>query len=170
MRKGALLVLLSVAVLAYFPHAALAQTGGHGHGNPPASSAGMGSREMSMKKGGTQSVSVEDLRITFEVMDMSEHMAMPGMQGTPQHSASEHSQSHALMVTIQDSASKEIISDAKIRYTITSPSGPKETGKMEWSGDRYTGGFSPKGKGVYQVQLMIDSGGMEREARFTHKM
>jgi hypothetical protein len=84
------------------------------------------------------------------------------------HGKAEHSQSHMFMVTLQDTASKEIISDAKVAYTILSPSGRKETGKLEWSGDHYGGGFSPKEKGTYQVLLMIEGGGMEREAKFTY--
>ena len=31
------------------------------------------------------------------------------------------------------------------------------------------GGFTPKEKGTYQVQLKIESGGMERGAKFTYE-
>jgi hypothetical protein len=73
------------------------------------------------------------------------------------------------MVTLQDTASKEIISDAKVMFSVSSPSGAKESGKLDWSGDHYGGGFSPKEKGAYQVQLRIEGGGMEREATFTYE-
>ena len=116
----------------------------------------------------TQTATVEGLQITFEVMDMSAHMSMPGMKGSMQHGSSEHSTSHAIMVKVQDTASKEIISDAKVRYTLIGPSGEKESGNLVWSGDHYGGGFSPREKGAYQVQLMIERGGMDREAKFTY--
>jgi len=73
------------------------------------------------------------------------------------------------MVTVQDTASKEIISDAKVMCAILSPSGKKETVKLEWSGDHYGADFSPKEKGAYRIQIMIESGGMEREANFQYE-
>lgn len=91
------------------------------------------------------------------------------MKGSPQHGAPEHSQSHVLMIKAQDTGSKEIISDAKMQFRLIRPSGEKESGKLAWSGDHYGGGFSPKEKGAYQFQLMIESGGMEREAKFTYE-
>ena len=54
--------------------------------------------------------------------------------------------------------------DAKLIYTIISPSGGKETGKLDWSSDHYGRGYDDREKGVYQVQLKIESGGMERKA------
>jgi hypothetical protein len=112
----------------------------------------------------SQSVTIEGLKITFEVMSMEEHMKMASMQG-----AMDHSKRQFLMVTVQDTASKEIMSDAKISFIVIGPAGEKETGKMDWSGDHYAGGFNPKEKGAYQVQLKIESGGMEREVKFTYE-
>jgi len=57
-----------------------------------------------------------------------------------------------------------------VQYTFIRPSGQKETGTLVWSGDHYGGGLSPKEKGIYQFQLMIESGGMEREAKFTYEL
>jgi len=111
---------------------------------------------------------VDGYKITLEVMDMSAHMAMPGMKGASM-SGMEPSQSHVLMVTVQDMASKEILSDAKIKYALVSPSGKQETGKLEWSGDHYGAAFGPREKGAYEVQLTIESGGMERVAKFQYK-
>lgn len=177
MSKKVVLVFLSGLLAAFFSGAAMAQQGGGGHGSPSSASPGMGSHEMSMKSQSVPSLTVEGYKITFDVMDMSMHMAMPGMKGmsmpgmkgNPQQGGSEQSKSHVIMVTVQDTASKEIISDAKVVYAILSPSGGKETGKLEWAGDYFGGGFSPKEKGNYQVQLMIESGGMEREAKFTYE-
>ncbi len=152
-----------------FSDLAMAQHGGHSHGGATTPSQQTGkSHEMGMKSNPTQSVTVEGFKVTLEIMDMSAHMSMPGMKGSPMH-GSEHSQSHALMIKIQDTASKEIISDAKVQYTLVRPSGEKETGKLVWSGDHYGGGFSPKERGAYQIQLMIESGGMEREAKFAYE-
>jgi hypothetical protein len=95
---------------------------------------------------------------------------MQTMKGNPAPGESDHAKSHAIMVMIQDTASKEIITDAKVNYTLVSPSGAKETGKLDWSGDHFGRGFNPKEKGPYQVQLQIESGGMEREAEFTWKL
>lgn len=115
-----------------------------------------------------QSQTVEGFKITFEIMDMTAHMQH--LKTSKGHGESAHSQSHTFMVAIQDTASKEIISDAKVRYTIISPAGEKETGELKWSGDHYGGGFSPKEKGTYRVQLRVESGGMEREATFSYQI
>jgi hypothetical protein len=176
MGKRVLGVFLSGLLVASFSGVAMAQHS-HGHGGSSTASPGMSSHEMPMESRTAQSVTMEGYKITFEVMDMSAHMAMsgmkgmsmPGMKGNLQQGGSEQSKSHVIMVTVQDTASKEIISDAKVTFTILSPSGGKETGKLEWAGDYFGGGFSPKEKGSYQVQLMIESGGIEREAKFTYE-
>ena len=162
-------VLLSGFLSVLFSGVALAQHS-HGHGSPSSSTSSMGSsHQMPMGKEAVQSTIAEGWKIGFEVMSMEAHMAMAGMKGHSQHSASASSPSHSIIVTIQDTASKELISDAKVAYTILSPSGKKETGKVEWSGDHYGGDFNPTEKGQYQVQVMIESGGMEREAKFTYE-
>lgn len=168
MANKVLVVCFSVLWAAFLSSAAIAQHGGHGHGGSSTPSPGMASHEMPMKSRTGQSMIAEGFKITFDIMDMSTHMAMPGMKGKAVHGA-EHSKSQAMMVTVQDTASKEIISDAKVTYTILSPSGNKETGKLEWSGDHYGADFSPKEKGAYRVQIMIQSGGMEREAKFQYE-
>jgi hypothetical protein len=48
--------------------------------------------------------------------------------------------------------------------------GTKETGKLDRPGDLYGPSFSPKEKGNYQLQWVIERGGMEREAKFTFKL
>jgi hypothetical protein len=160
---------LVLVFMCFFPGIALAQhKHDHGGSSPAASPKGT-SQEMQMGNQPVQAITVEGFKVTFEVMDMSMHMSMPGMKGNPPHGASEHSQSHALMVKVEDTASKEIISDAKVQYTLIRPSGGKETGKLVWSGDQYGEGFSPKETGIYQFQLMIESGGMEREAKFAYE-
>jgi hypothetical protein len=141
----------------------------HGHGTPPASADKKGeSQRTSPSKSNAQSITVEGMKITFEVMSMEEHMQH--LKTTQGHGQGDHSQTHSFMVSLQDTASKEILSDAKVQYTISSPQGGKETGKLTWSGDHYGGGFSPKDKGTYQVQLKIESDGMEREAKFSYEM
>ncbi len=167
MGKKIILILLSGFLAAFIPGIAVAQHQ-HGHESPPAAPQKGTSHDMHKADKPVQTATVEGLKISFEVMDMSAHMSMPGMKGSSQHGSSEHSKSHAIMVKVQDTASKEILSDAKVRYTLIRPSGEKETGNLVWSGDYYGGGFSPKEKGAYQVQLMIESGGMEREAKFTY--
>jgi len=169
MGKRLVLVLLCGFLTAFFPGVAMAQHS-HGHGSPSPSTSSMGSsHQMPMGKEAVQSTTAEGWKIGFEVMSMEAHMAMPGMKGHSQHSAPTSSPSQSLMVTIQDTASKEIISDAKVAYTILSPLGKKETGKLDWSGDHYGGDFNPTEKGQYQVQVMIESGGMEREAKFAYE-
>ncbi len=169
MSKKVVLIFLSGLLVACFSGVAMAQHGGHMHGGPSSTSPKAGpSQEMPMKMRIAQAATIEGYKVTFEVMDMSMHMSMPSMKGNPMHGA-DHSKSQAIMVKVQDTASQEIISDAKVGYTLISPSGEKETGILEWSGDHYGGSFSPKEKGTYQVQLKIESGGMEREAKFTYE-
>ena len=156
---------------------AMAQHGqGHGgmdmsaHGSTSTQGSGSHSMAMSMKDRPVQSVSVDGFKISLDVMDMSMHTSMQKMKGNPAPGDSDVSKSHAIMVVIQDTASKEIITDAKVNYTLISPSGAKETGKLDWSGDHYGQSFNPKEKGAYQVQLNIENGGMEREAIFTNNL
>ena len=167
-KEFAFLFLFTLLAFTFSP-VAMAQHGGHGHAGTTAPSPQTGkSHDMGMKSSPAQSVTVEGFKVSLEVMDMSAHMNMPGMKASPQHGES-HSQSHALMVTLQDTASKEIISDARVSFSILSPSGKKENGKMEWSGGHYGGGFSPREKGTYQVELKIESGGMERDAKLSYE-
>ena len=169
MGKRVVSVLLCAFLMAFFSGVAMAQHS-HGHGSPSSPTSSMGSaHQMPMEKEAVQSTIAEGWKIGFEVMSMEAHMAMPGMKGHSQHSASASSPSQSVMVTIQDTASKEIISDAKVAYTVLSPSGKKEPGKLAWSGDHYGGDFNPTEKGQYQVQVMIEGGGMEREAKFTYE-
>jgi hypothetical protein len=168
MGKKVLLLFLAFFWAACFSGAVMAQHD-HGHGEAVSSPEKGKPAEMSMKSGPVQSATVEGWKVTLEVMSMGEHMKHMQMAKGGSHGEAEHSKSHMFMVRVQDTASKEIISDAKVAYTVLNPSGGKETGKLEWSGDHYGAGFSPKEKGTYQVQLMIESGGMEREAKFTYK-
>lgn len=136
----------------------------HGQGAPAVKSPA--SKEAAGSKSGAQTATVEGFKITIEIMGMEEHMKH--LKSTQGHGEREHSQSHSFMVSVQDTASKEIISDAKIQYTLTAPTGAKETGALKWSGDHYGGGFSPKEKGKYQIAIKVESGGMIREARFQY--
>ena len=164
--KLTIIILMGFFGVAY-AGVAIAQHG-HDHGRSGAApSQKTTPREEAGSKGKAQSVNAEGLKVTLEVMSMGEHMKHAAKGGS--HGDADHAKSHSIMVTIQDKASREIISDAKVQYTLTSPSGGKETGKLEWSGDHYAGGFSPKEKGAYQVQLRIEGGGMEREATFTYE-
>ena len=160
--------ILSWFMVAFLASGAIAQHK-HEHGSAPAPTTQKAQgHEMAMKGGPAQSATVEGYKITLEVMDMSAHMSMPGMKGSSMDAAA-HGKSHALMVTVQDIASKEIISDARIQSILTTPTGVKENGKLEWSGDHYNGSFSPKEKGNYQIELKIESGGTERIAKFAYE-
>jgi len=140
----------------------------HGHSAPATpSSKKPGAIESSSTKLTTQNITVDGYKITFDVMSMEEHMKH--LKATQGHGAGDHSKTHSFMVTVQDTASKEIISDAKVQYLLSAPGGGKETGNLTWSGDHYGGGFTPKEKGIYQVQLKIEGGGMERGAKFTYE-
>ncbi len=157
---------------------ALAQQG-HGHGGMDMSSQGgmsshgsggsSHSMSMSMKDRPVLTATVEGFKITLDVMTAEEHMKMAKAHGAHQ-GGTEHAKSHHFVVTVQDTASKEIISDAKVMFAVQSPSGEKQTGKLNWVGDHYGGDIDLKGKEDYGVSVMIESGGMEREAKFTYKL
>jgi hypothetical protein len=168
MRKRLGLVFLSVLSLIFFSGAAVAQHS-HDHGAPSKAVPKKAAPQEAREKSSAQTLNVEGLKITFEVMAMDEHMQHIQAAKGGSHGDADHAKSHSIMITIQDKASREIISDAKVQYTLTRPSGGKESGKLDWSGDHYGGGFSPKEKGAYQVQLRIEGGGMEREATFTYE-
>lgn len=140
----------------------------HGQGVPEAPAGKKpGAKEASTSKSTTQNLTVDGYKITFDVMSMEEHMKH--LKTTRGHGEGDHSKTHSFMVTLQDTASKEIISDAKVQYLLSAPGGGKETGNLIWSGDHYGGGFTPKDKGTYQVQVKIESGGTERGGRFTYE-
>ena len=168
MVKRLVLVFLSGVMLIFFSGAAVAQHS-HDHGAPSKAVPKKAAPQEAREKSSAQTLNVEGLKITFEVMAMDEHMQHIQAAKGGSHGDAEHSKGHSIMVTIQDTASKEIISDAKVMFAVSSPSGAKESGKLDWSGDHYGGGFSPKEKGAYQVQLRIEGGGMEREATFTYE-
>jgi hypothetical protein len=168
MRKRLGLVFLSVLSLIFFSGTAVAQHG-HDHGAPSKAAPKKAASKEARVKSSARTLNVEGLMITFEVMAMDEHMQHIQAAKGGSHGDADHAKSHSIMITIQDKASREIISDAKVQYTLTRPSGGKESGKLDWSGDHYGGGFSPKEKGAYQVQLRIEGGGMEREATFTYE-
>lgn len=138
----------------------------HSHGAPTASK-GTGAKDSTPAEGSAQTVILEGVKISLEVMNMGDHMKHT-TKGSA-HSEADHSKSHSLMVTIQDVASKEIISDAKVTFVILGPSGRKDSGKLTWSGDHYGAGVEWKEKGKYQIQLRMESGGMEREAKFSYE-
>ena len=157
--------ILAGLFLVFFSGVALAQHG-RGHG-APAASKGTGGEDSTPAKGSAQTVTLEGLKVSLEVMNMGDHMKHT-TKGSA-HSEADHSKSHSLMVTIQDVASKEIISDAKVTFVISGPSGRKDSGKLTWSGDHYGAGVEWKEKGKYQIQLQMESGGMEREAKFSYE-
>ncbi len=160
--------LVGAGILGFlFSSAAIAQHG-QGHGSKPSSTPHKAAAPEKEKKA-VQSVTLEGWKIIFEVMGTEEHRKHLPAGKAGSHGDADHAKSHSIMVTIQDKASREILSDAKVQYTLTRPSGGKESGKLDWSGDHYGGGFSPKEKGAYQVQLRIEGGGMEREATFTYE-
>ncbi len=165
-------LLLLVGIFGFvFTGVAMAQHGhgGHGSGGSASSDAGKG-HSMSMKDRPVQSITVEGYKITLDIMDMTMHASMQMMKGNPGPGESDHVKSHAFMVVVQDTASKEIIADAKVNYVLVTPSGKKEEGKLDWSGDHYGRGFNAQEKGDYQVKFKIESGGMEREATFKYKI
>lgn len=171
-KRTGLLFLAGVFVLG-FGGMALAQHGhgsGHGGTGMPAHGSGGGSHSMSMMNRPVQSVTVDGYKVSLDIMEMSMHMPMQKAKGNPPPQGYDNSKSHAIMVMIQDTASKEIITDAHVTCTIVTPEGEKESGKLQWSGDHYGKGFEPKGKGAYQVQLKIESGGMEREAKLAYTL
>jgi hypothetical protein len=171
MVKKCFVIILSAFLGILFSGEVVAQHS-HDHGGMKAPAEKKSSPQRTpAEKAPVQFITVEGLKISFEVMAMGEHMQhLQSAKGAASpHSDAAHSQSHSIMVTIQDMAFQEIISDAKVAFLILSPQGEKETGKLEWSGDHYGGGFSLKEKGVYQVQLKVESGGMEREATFRYE-
>lgn len=168
MVKRLVLVFLSGVMLIFFSRAAVAQHS-HDHGAPSKAVPKKAAPQEAREKSSAQTLNVEGLKITFEVMAMDEHMQHIQAAKGGSHGDADHAKGHSIMVTIQDKASREIISDAKVMFSVSSPSGAKESGKLDWSGDHYGGGFSPKEKGAYQVQLRIEGGGMEREATFTYE-
>jgi len=139
---------------------------GHSHG-APAVSKGTGAKDSPPAMGSVQTVTLEGVRISLEVMSMGDHRKH--MTKGSAHGNADHSKSHSLMVTLQDVASKEIISDARVAFVISGPAERKESGKLTWSGDHYAAGINLEEKGKYQIELRAESGGMERVAQLSYE-
>ena len=171
--KKIFLLLLAVFSGIFSMEPAMAQ---HGHGSVhggtgmPAQGSGGGSHSMSMMNRPVQSVTVDGYKVSLDIIEMSMHMPMQKSKGNPPPQGYDNSKSHAIMVMIQDTASKEIITDAQVNCAVVAPGGEKESGRLQWSGDHYGTGFEPKSKGAYQVQLKIENGGMEREAMIAYML
>jgi hypothetical protein len=156
--------------LALFAGAAFAQhSHDHSGGSTPIKQGGM-SHDMSMMNRPVQSVTVKGVKINLDVMDMEMHMHMQGMKGNPVHSSFDQKQSHAIMVMLEDAASKKTIKDADVTIALTYPDGKKETSKVAWSSDHYGLGFSPAKSAVYGIQVDVDLKGVKREAAFKYEV
>ncbi len=165
MRAKGISFILAGFFLIFLSGVALAQHG-HSHGEP-ASSKGTGVKDSPPAKGSVQTVTLEGLKISLEVMSMGEHMKHTAAGAA--HGEADHRKSHSLMVTLQDVASKEIISDARVAFMISGPSGTKDSGKLTWSGDHYAAGINLRDKGKYRIDLLVESGGMERDAKLSYE-
>jgi hypothetical protein len=139
---------------------------GHSH-EAPGGSKETGAKDSTPAKGSVQTVTVEGLIISLDLMSMGDHMKHT-TKGSA-HGEADHSKSHSLMVTLQDVSSKEIISDARVAFVISGPAGTKDSGELTWSGDHYAAGISMKDKGNYQIDLLVESGGMERVAKWSYE-
>src|SRR5512139_3466016 len=118
--------------LVLFAGAAFAQhSPDHSDGAAPMQHGGM-SHDMSMMNRPIQSVTVKGVKITLDVMDMEMHMHMQGMKNNPVHDSFDQKQSHAIMVMLEDTATKKTIKDADVTITLTYPDGKKDTSKVAW--------------------------------------
>ncbi len=115
-KKLGLLFLAGIFVFS-FAGIAMAQHGhGSGHGGSSMSThgSGGGSHSMSMMNRPVQSVTVDGYKVSLDIMDMSMHASMQKMKGNPApRRIWTMPKAHAIMVMIQDTASKEIITDAQ---------------------------------------------------------
>lgn len=160
----------AVIVVVLFTGAAFAQHGhDHSGGSAPMQQSGMMSHDMSMMNRPVQSEAVKGVKISVDVMDMNMHMHMQGMKNNPVHGSFDQKQSHAIMVMLEDTASKKTIKDADVAITLTYPDGKKETSKVAWSSDHYGLGFSPAKNAVYGIQVAVDWEGVNRQAAFKYE-
>jgi hypothetical protein len=161
---GAVMVLLAL-----FAGSAFAQhSHDHSGGSAPMQQGGM-SHDMSMMNRPVQSVTVKGVKIDLDVMDMEMHMHMQGMKQNPFHGSFDQKQSHAIMVMLEDAASKKTIKDADVTIILTYPDGKKETSKVAWSSDHYGLGFSPAKNAIYEIQVDVDWKGVKRDAAFKYE-
>ena len=161
----------AVIVVVLSTGVAFAQHGHHDHsgGSAPMQQGGMMSHDMSMMNRPVQSETVKGMKISLDVMDMGMHMHMQDMKNNPVHGSFDQKQSHAIMVMLEDTASRKTIKDADVTITLTYPDGKKETSKVAWSSDHYGLGFSPVKNAVYGIQVAVDRQGAERQAAFKYE-
>lgn len=155
----------AIVLLVLFAGTAFAQ---HGHNHGSMQHGGM-SHDMSMMNRPVQSETVNGVKIALDVMDMGMHMHMQGMKNNPVHSSFDQKQSHAIMIMLEDTASRKAIKDAAVTITLTYPDGKKETSRVAWSSDHYGLGFSPVKGAVYGIRVDTEWKGAKREAAFRYE-
>ena len=141
----------------------------HNHGAAPTAKMehqGM-SHQMSMADRPVQTVEIQGMKVTLDVMDMGMHVHMQGMKGNPVPHNYDAKQNRAIMVMIKSLASKETIKDADVAITIISPTDKQKASKAPWCGDHYGESFSPSEKGTYLIVIKVD--GPEGKGQTTFK-
>jgi hypothetical protein len=150
---------------------ALAQNG-HDHGAgaaAPSGNAGMMSHHnMSMAARPVQSITVDGLKISADVMGMGMHVQMQTMKGFPLPGTFDRTVSQAIMVMIEAADTKRVVKDAEVTVTVIGPMGETTTGKAPWYGDHYGASFSSDEDGTYRILVAAVGNGVKREAEFKH--
>lgn len=174
MRKVLFVLMAGIFLIPMIAGAQMHNHGGHGNNTPakPAESSdmkGMQHGHMMMNRP-LQTVSVEGLKLSLDIMDMDMHMNMQKMKGNPVPEEFAKGADRAIMFYVMDESSRLIIDDADVSYVITCFKGKKETGKAKWYGDHYGAPFKAKAKGEYKLKFIVDTEGKKRVGEFTYEL
>lgn len=123
---------------------------------------------MSMPQRPLQNAVLKGLKVSLDVMDMGMHLHMQAMEGNTVPDSYNAGQSHAIMLMIQSTASKETVKDADVSVTVTSPSGKKIIGRAPWLGDHYGRPFNPTENGAYKIVFKIEAKEGQGEVTFKY--
>ncbi len=115
-----------------------------------------------------QTVSVDGLKLSLDIMDMDMHMNMQKMKGNPVPEEFAKGADRAIMFYVMDESNRLIIDDADVSYVITSFKGKRETGTAKWYGDHYGAPFKAKARGEYKLKFTVDVNGKKHTDDFVY--
>ncbi|MDZ7581757.1 MAG: hypothetical protein U5R30_14495 [Deltaproteobacteria bacterium] len=144
------LLLGVVAVLA--PCLASAQHT-HGHGS------GGGGMQMD-----TREVLVEDLKVTFQIMENAEHRKM--LKDMNMTDDIEAGTTHNVAVVLTDQTIQQPITDAAVSMKVVDPGGKDQIKSLKYEGSMksYDAYFSMPQEGRYEILVLVKTGDVKKTA------
>ncbi len=151
-----LVTVVATFVLTLFVVTLLALAQQHGH-----SQEAQKGEDMKME---TKDVSVEGVRVSFQIMNNAEHKKMladMSMKADP-----EAGTTHNITLTLKDESTQKDITNAEVTMKVVDPKGKNQVKKLKFEEmmKSYDAYFNLPEKGKYQVMALVKIGDKKRAA------